>query len=375
VSDGSALEIVGLEGIPEVEPGDDLVAIVTPVLLAAGARDDDVVVITSKIVSKAEGRLVPGDDRGAAVRAETQRVVARRGDLVIAETRHGFVCANAGVDASNLDAGTLALLPLDPDATAERIRHGLRESLGIRLGVIITDTFGRAWRTGVVNVAIGCAGVPAAVDLRGRPDDRGRPLEATVVALADEIAAASGLVMGKDARMPVALVRGVRRLDGTDGPATDLIRPADEDLFRTSTLEAIRSLSTGAATPGSDAIGRELLIEAIGACASPWPPGGPLRGCTVIEDPGAVATMLLEIVGAGSEASTLIVPWLDAASDKDARDPGWAFDAGAYVTALAAALTGSGVTVRWVDRSSVRRPLAAEDGRVPLGVLACGGGR
>ena len=176
MSTGPALEVIGVEGIPEVVPGDDLVAIVTPMLLAAGTRDDDVVVITSKIVSKAEGRLVPGDDRGAAVEAETQRVVARRGDLVIAETRHGFVCANAGVDASNLDTGTLALLPLDPDATAERIRHGLGETLRARLGVVITDTFGRAWRTGVVNVAIGCAGVPSTVDLRGGPDDGGRPL-------------------------------------------------------------------------------------------------------------------------------------------------------------------------------------------------------
>ena len=193
--------------------------------------------------------------------------------------------------------GTLALLPLDPDATAERIRQGLRETLGTRLGVVITDTFGRAWRTGVVNVAIGCAGLPATVDLRGRPDDRGRPLEATVVALADEIAAASGLVMGKDARVPVALVRGVRRLDGTDGPAADLIRPADEDLFRTSTHEAIRSLSGNDEASGPGPIGRELLIEAIGACATPWPPGGPRRGCTVVEDPDEVATMLRETAG------------------------------------------------------------------------------
>jgi len=372
VSTRPALEVIGVEGIPEVVPGDDLVAIVTPMLLAAGARDDDVVVITSKIVSKAEGRLVPGDDRGAAVETETTRVVARRGDLVIAETRHGFVCANAGVDASNLDTGTLALLPLDPDATAERIRNGLGETLGARLGVVITDTFGRAWRTGVVNVAIGCAGVPSTVDLRGRPDDRGRPLEATVVALADEIAAASGLVMGKDARVPVALVRGVRRLDGTDGPATDLIRPADEDLFRTSTSEAIRSLSTGDAASGSVPIGRELLIEAIGACATPWPPGGPRRGCTVVEDPHEVASVLRETAGTGGDASTLIVPWLEA-SDDQTLEPGWGFAAGAYVTALATALAGAGVTVRWFDREETRSLLRVEDGRVPLGVLACGG--
>ena len=163
--------------------------------------------------------------------------------------------------------------------------------------------------------------LPATVDLRGRPDDRGRALEATVVALADEIAAASGLVMGKDARVPVALVRGVRRLDGTDGPATDLIRPADEDLFRTSTHEAIRSLSSGDAASGSGPIGRELLIEAIGACATPWPPGGPRRGCTVVEDPDEVATMLRETAGMEADASTLIVPWLEASEDEHARAP------------------------------------------------------
>ena len=374
MSTGPALEIIGLEGIPEVVPGDDLVAIVTPPLLEAGARDDDVVVITSKIVSKAEGRLVPGHDRLAAVEAETERVVARRGDLVIAETRHGFVCANAGVDASNLDTGTLALLPLDPDATARSIRHGLRETLGVRLGVVITDTFGRAWRTGVVNVAIGCAGVPATVDLRGRPDDRGRALEATVVALSDEIAAASGLVMGKDARVPVALVRGVHRLDGIDGPATDLIRPADEDLFRTSTHEAIRRLSAGDVASGSATIGREFLIEAIGACATSWPPAGPRRGCTVVEDPEEVATVVHETAGMEADTSMLVIPWLEASED-ETREPGWGFNAGAYVTALATALAGSGVTVRWFDRRETRPLLRAEHGRVPLGVLACGGGR
>ena len=213
--------------------------------------------------------------------------------------------------------------------------------------------------------------LPATVDLRGRPDDRGRPLEATVVALADEIAAASGLVMGKDARVPVALVRGVRRLEGTDGPATDLIRPADEDLFRTSTPEAIRSLSTGDAASGSVPIGRELLIEAIGACATPWPPGGPRRGCTVVEDPDEVSSMLRETAGTDADGSTLIVPWLEASED-DARGPGWEFDAGAYVTALATALTGAGLAVRWFDRSGTRQPLTADAGRVPLGVLACG---
>ena len=240
--------------------------------------------------------------------------------------------------------------------------------------MVITDTFGRAWRTGVVNVAIGCAGVPSTVDLRGRPDDRGRPLEATVVALADEIAAASGLVMGKDARVPVALVRGVRRLDGTDGPATDLIRPADEDLFRTSTHEAIRSLSSGDAASGSGPIGRELLIEAIGACATPWPPGGPRRGCTVVEDPDEVATMLRETAGTDADGSTLIVPWLEASEDDDARATVGVRRRGLRHRA------GDGVGRRRRHGSLVRSSrerdslLRVEDGRVPLGVLACGGG-
>ncbi len=153
--------------------------------------------------------------------------------MVIAETAHGLVCANAGVDASNVPDGAFSLLPVDPDASAEALRRTFRERLGLVLGVIVTDTFGRPWRVGVVNVAIGCAGLPAAVDLRGRPDDRGRPLEATIVALADEIAAASGLVMAKNARIPAALVRGIDRLGAPQGSAADLIRPADEDLFRT----------------------------------------------------------------------------------------------------------------------------------------------
>src|SRR5207248_6309790 len=159
------------------------------------------------------------------------RVVARRGDLVIAETAHGFVCANAGVDASNLDAGTIALLPEDPDASAERIRDGLRERLGVDVGIVVTDTFGRAWRTGLVNVAIGAAGLPSVIDLRGDRDHGGRELEATIVAFADEIASASGLVMGKAARVPVAIVRGARseRVEAPMAPARALIRPPDED--------------------------------------------------------------------------------------------------------------------------------------------------
>jgi coenzyme F420-0:L-glutamate ligase/coenzyme F420-1:gamma-L-glutamate ligase len=223
--------------LPEVAPGDDLASLIQGALARAGISlaDADVVVVTQKVVSKAEGRLVPEqpDGKAAWVARESRRVVARRDDLVIAETRHGFVCANAGVDASNVPDGYLSLLPEDPDGTAERLRAALERSSGVRLGVVVTDTFGRPWRRGLVNVAIGCAGLPSLVDLRGAPDANGRPLEVTVVALADEIAAASGLVMGKADGVPVAIVRGISA-SGDPAPASKLVRPPEEDLFRTS---------------------------------------------------------------------------------------------------------------------------------------------
>ncbi len=234
------VEIWPIEGLPEFREGDDIGAMLVEPLRALRARNGDVVAITQKIVSKAEGRIVPDEGAGRStwVERETRRVVARRGALVIAETRHGFVCANAGVDASNVEAGFVSLLPVDPDESAQRILDTLTERLGLEsLGVVVTDTFGRPWRNGLVNVAIGCAGLPALVDLRGESDHHGRELEVTVVALADEVAAASGLVMGKTARVPVALVRGVVRGGAANGRARDLVRPADEDLFREGVIE------------------------------------------------------------------------------------------------------------------------------------------
>jgi coenzyme F420-0:L-glutamate ligase/coenzyme F420-1:gamma-L-glutamate ligase len=234
------VEILPVEGLPEIRNGDDLGATLAEPLRALGISEGDVVVVTQKIVSKAEGRVVAveGDDRSAWIRRETRRVVARRGDLVIAETHHGFVCANAGVDASNVQEGFVSLLPLDPDASAERIRSSILDRLGLAtLGLVITDTFGRPWRNGLVNVAIGCAGLPATIDLRGQVDQHGRELEMTIVALADEVAAASGLVMGKSAGIPVAIVRGLDAGSAMPGRAADLIRPADEDLFREGTIE------------------------------------------------------------------------------------------------------------------------------------------
>jgi len=266
-----SIEVFPLEGLPEVLAQDDLAMLLAEPLGSMGVRDGDVVAVTQKIVSKAEGRVVPqGDGREAWVERETRRVVARRGDLVIAETRHGFVCANAGVDASNVEAGFLSLLPEDPDGSAERLREALTERLGVEVAVVITDTFGRAWRRGVVNVSIGCAGIPALVDLRGTADHHGRELEATVVALADEVAAASGLAMGKASRVPAALVRGVA-FDAATVPISELVRPPEEDLFRSSPLLSISERRTIRAFGAGD-VPREAVEEAVrAACTAPAP--------------------------------------------------------------------------------------------------------
>ena len=267
-----SVEVIPVRGVPEVSPGDDLSAVLRAALGELSPRDGDVLAVTQKVVSKAEGRLVPdeGLGRSAWVERESVRTVARRGDVVIAQTRHGFVCANAGVDASNVDPGFVTLLPEDPDGSAERLRSELSAAFGVELGVVITDTFGRAWRRGVVNVAIGCAGLPALVDLRGTPDDRGRELEATIVAIADEVAAASGLVMTKSARVPAALVRGVAA-EAPASPASELVRPPQEDLFRESPLLSISARRTIRAF-GAGPMPREALEDAVlAACTAPAP--------------------------------------------------------------------------------------------------------
>lgn len=236
-----SVEVLPVPGIPEVRPGDDLVAMLATALLAAGARPGDVVAVTQKIVSKAEGRVVSeaDADRALWIERESAGVVARRDDVVIARTRHGFVCANAGVDASNAPAGepdTLILLPVDPDASARALRARLRSLTGVAPAVVITDSFGRAWRHGQTDVAIGAAGLAPLEDWRGRRDGVGRELHATWIALADQIAGAADLVRGKDSRQPVVIVSGLDRHvlpPGDDGPgAAALLRPASEDLFR-----------------------------------------------------------------------------------------------------------------------------------------------
>jgi coenzyme F420-0:L-glutamate ligase/coenzyme F420-1:gamma-L-glutamate ligase len=229
------VQILPVGGIGEIRAGEDLASVIAD---HADVLTGDVVVVTQKIVSKAESRLVDVDPdepqaHKALVEAESVRVLRRRGDLVMSETRHGFVCANAGVDLSNVGRGQAALLPVDPDRSARRIRDGLRGRLGVEAGVIVSDTFGRTWRKGVTDVAIGCAGIAGVVDLRGTTDALGRTLLVTEVCVADEIAAAAELVMGKSAGIPVAIVRG---LDPSwlreASVSAEIVRPHAEDLFR-----------------------------------------------------------------------------------------------------------------------------------------------
>ncbi|HWH25464.1 MAG TPA: coenzyme F420-0:L-glutamate ligase [Pseudolysinimonas sp.] len=230
-------------GIPEIAPGDDLVDVV---LKAVGSDlvDGDILVITSKIVSKAEGRAVSADDREAAITAETARVVASRrypgGVTRIVENRLGIVGAAAGVDASNTPEGTVLLLPLDPDGSARQLAEGLRQATGVQLGVVLSDTLGRPWREGQTDIAIGAGGVHVFDELQGSVDTWGRPLVVTRPCVADELAAAAELVKGKSAGLPVAVVRGLGRLVGDlDLPgAASIVRPAERDLFRLGTDEA-----------------------------------------------------------------------------------------------------------------------------------------
>jgi coenzyme F420-0:L-glutamate ligase / coenzyme F420-1:gamma-L-glutamate ligase len=230
------LEIIPVEGIGEVRPGDDLSRLLAKA--APDLADGDVLVVTQKVVSKAEAQLVPIDPNDPASKArivegESVRILRRRGELVISETRHGFVCANAGVDLSNVEEGWAALLPEDPDRSARRLRDGIRGRLSVDVAVIISDTFGRVWRRGLTDVAIGCAGIRAVVDLRGTPDALGRELTVTEVCVVDELAAAAELVMGKSSGICAAVIRGIdRSWLGRGEVKAEVVRPATEDLFR-----------------------------------------------------------------------------------------------------------------------------------------------
>ena len=254
------IEVVALDGIPEIRPGDDLAALLAERLAAlaedpeAGPlRSDDVLVVTQKVVSKAEGAIVDLttiDPRPEAVAfaerwdrdprqvevvlREARRIVRMANGVIITETTHGFVCANGGIDASNVGPGSgsiVTLLPVDPDASARRIRAAIRERTGVDLAVIVSDSFGRPWRWGIVDVAIGVSGIAPLDDLRGTPDADGRTMRSTVRAVADEIASATELALGKTARRPAALVRGAQPQRG-EGTIRETLIPASDDLFR-----------------------------------------------------------------------------------------------------------------------------------------------
>ena len=229
-----------VEGIGEVVPGQQIGDLIVEACSGepnGPLRDNDVLVVTQKIVSKAEGRLVaidPDDpvSHKGLVEEEAVRIVRRRGDLIITETKHGFVCANSGIDLSNVERGYAALLPLDSDRSARRIRDIVKAKLGVNVGVIISDTFGRPWRKGLTDVAIGVAGIAAVVDLRGTEDALGRTMQVTEVCVADELASAAELVMGKSTGVPVAVVRGADPSWFRDSSMDEIVRPPSEDLFR-----------------------------------------------------------------------------------------------------------------------------------------------
>jgi coenzyme F420-0:L-glutamate ligase/coenzyme F420-1:gamma-L-glutamate ligase len=408
VSTGVTFTVTGVAGLPEITAGADLGALITDA--APDLRDGDILVVTSKVVSKAEGRVTAAS-REQAIEAETVRVVARRGATTIAQTRHGLVLAAAGVDESNTAPGSVVLLPVDPDESARRLRKAVAGRTGRTVGVIVTDTMGRPWRTGQTDNAIGAAGIMPVRDHRGEADTFGNILEVTIAAVADEIAAAADLVKGKSRQVPAAIVRGLAEfVTDADGPgARALIRAAEDDMFRLGAADvplARRTIRAFTAEPVDAAIVRRAVATALTAPAphhsEPWR--------FVILSSAAARTALLDAMreawiadlrrdGFTEEqigrrvrrgeplrlAPLIVVPCLvtDAAHDYPDERRGRAEQAmftvsmGAAVQNLLIALAIDGLGSAWISSTLFCQDVAARamdlpDGWRPMGAIAVG---
>ncbi|MDH6124081.1 coenzyme F420-0:L-glutamate ligase [Kitasatospora sp. GP82] len=407
------MRLLPVAGVPEIEAGADLAELIAK---AGEFEDGDILLVTSKVVSKAEGRILRATDREAAIDAETVRLVARRGPVRIVENRNGLVMAAAGVDASNTAPGTVLLLPEDPDASARQLRARIQKLTGRRLAVVITDTFGRPWRTGLTDVAIGAAGLPVLDDHRGRTDSHGNELAMTVTATADELAAAADLVKGKATGTPVAVVRGLGHLvTAEDGEgARPLIRAAADDMFRLGTSEAVReavtlrrTIRSFTAEPVDPQAVRRAVAAAVTAPAphhtTPW-------RFVLLETPGARERLLDSMLAAWQHdlreldgwdeekiarrtargdvlraAPYLVVPCLVMDGSHDYPDERrstaeremFTVAIGAAVQNLLVTLAGEGYGSAWVSstmfcRDTVRAALDLPPGWDPMGAVAVG---